>query len=1262
MLFLGLLQITDVDKDHRYMATSDLARELQSPQLVLDDYESKRVTSAVLKQLNDASGDISGLANTCLGMLVGKVDIKFVKEMCMALLTQMKEDKDDMKRDVAYIGLKTIIQHIPAQDVRGTHASSVGEYLGPLIMDCIQSGKEEISGNGYDLLLLFLVQHGPCFPGITSMANVCVKEFENPRPGIRKKAMQCLGKMAASLPHGDFDRLCAAILGKLKPYAGNDSLSKAELERVQTLIMSMTFIGRGAGYKLEKYVPELVVLCVGFATCALEDEDGVDLAESCLVVLELCILKCPKASDEKRMDIMNLALRCIKYDPNYAADSEMEEEDDGDMSASEEMDGSEYDDDEDAYSDDDDSSWKVRRASCKLLSIIVKVYCSGGHVSDMFEMGHDVLIKRAVVEREDAVRQEIFSTYLDFLNIVDQCIDSSKKQKLETELEDVAVKFVRLLKRQSAKVKSCIYRVLTNITQIRPSVFFIVLPKGANDIVLCLKDDSVSKLQVQVLEFLEVALDNNRPDTEMDELVRVAEEILECSKKKYFALAVVALKVCQKLVFWIRPDVSSHVIPSMSCIVLPFFITITDVLSSSEKPQEVKNATIECIGDALARMGDLLEGTQVEALAKDFAAMPSNTKRAKIQGSNDSNTGHLPRLKDVLSIVIERLENETTRLAALRAIKKVSESPLSLELHNAFGDAVASIKSYFRKLDRNIRITSIDTLSSIISSRNGIVELPDVQSIVNEVSPLISDADLGVSNSVMALLENVVRVKSDLTSVVLENLFQNIEVVLSSPTLQSSSLEKMQELLSACVKQMPQHENETIDNLLVLGRNATSKHMSIAVAKCTVSIAQCSENAADFFNSKIAHPQTAATIEEKNFLLYCIRDAGAHKIISQGNDELREAVIMCMNDESSEAAALALGGLACSDDASHLQYIVQNLSQSGEKKIQYQLLKAMDEALKILSRSSNVVQIEPVMISNIVSILIQRNTFEDSNEEDQAIIAECYGYACLISPDLVLPTFEDQLNSGNPQNRMMALSGLKNSVLDSDHSIDQVLRDKWIPEAMKRLSDGDVSVRRSATLLLTLVAHSKISVVRHILNDCLPAVLHQTKPDPDLIRIVNLGPFKHKIDDGLEQRKAAFDCLGILISKSWESLVDHSAILDSIVTGLSDQYEVKLKCHDLIASFAQLDSSLVLSILDKVVEPFTKTLTARIKSDAVRQEIDRNEDMLRSCLRAVDALERLDGSKDAVGFKTFLETVVKSDQLKAKYMSIIKERKQADGI
>ena len=68
--------------------------------------------------------------------------------------------------------------------------------------------------------------------------------------------------------------------------------------------------------------------------------------------------------------------------------------------------------------------------------------------------------------------------------------------------------------------------------------------------------------------------------------------------------------------------------------------------------------------------------------------------------------------------------------------------------------------------------------------------------------------------------------------------------------------------------------------------------------------------------------------------------------------------------------------------------------------------------------------------------------------------------------------------------------------------------------------------------------------------------------------------------------------------------------------------------------------SATLAALDTLVEPMGKTLTAKLKSDAVKQEIDRNEDLLRSCLRAVAAVEKLEGAAENAAFAKFLEKTV----------------------
>lgn len=50
---------------------------------------------------------------------------------------------------------------------------------------------------------------------------------------------------------------------------------------------------------------------------------------------------------------------------------------------------------------------------------------------------------------------------------------------------------------------------------------------------------------------------------------------------------------------------------------------------------------------------------------------------------------------------------------------------------------------------------------------------------------------------------------------------------------------------------------------------------------------------------------------------------------------------------------------------------------------------------------------------------------------------------------------------------------------------------------------------------------------------------------------------------------------------------------------------------------------IIFAVLDSLVEPLEKTINHKPKLDAVKQEVDRNEDMIRSALRGIASLNRI---------------------------------------
>ena len=115
------------------------------------------------------------------------------------------------------------------------------------------------------------------------------------------------------------------------------------------------------------------------------------------------------------------------------------------------------------------------------------------------------------------------------------------------------------------------------------------------------------------------------------------------------------------------------------------------------------------------------------------------------------------------------------------------------------------------------------------------------------------------------------------------------------------------------------------------------------------------------------------------------------------------------------------------------------------------------------------------------------------------------------------------------------------------------------------------------------------------------------------------------MDDRLELRKVVFECVDTLLDSCLDQVNPSSFIIPYLKFGLEDHYDVKMPCHLILSKLAEKCPSAVLAVLDSLVDPLRKTINFKPKQDTIKQEVDRNEDMIRSALRAIASLNRISG-------------------------------------
>jgi len=104
-------------------------------------------------------------------------------------------------------------------------------------------------------------------------------------------------------------------------------------------------------------------------------------------------------------------------------------------------------------------------------------------------------------------------------------------------------------------------------------------------------------------------------------------------------------------------------------------------------------------------------------------------------------------------------------------------------------------------------------------------------------------------------------------------------------------------------------------------------------------------------------------------------------------------------------------------------------------------------------------------------------------------------------------------------------------------------------------------------------------------------------------------------------------------------------------------------CHMMLGKLATSPTSsmVLVASLDRITEPLRLTICATLKESAVKQQVERHEDLVRSGMRAVRVLEKISGAESCVKFDEFVRNVLKTGNLAEKYANVCAEDEVKSG-
>lgn len=853
---------------------------------------------------------------------------------------------------------------------------------------------------------------------------------------VRKKAVIALSILAVHLQ----DEQLIAFLSRAVAVLKTPKTDPVTQRLYLTIMGSMA---RSIPHRFGKHIGDVVQLTLAFLAeedlqSHLEeigegDDVGLEFSEvreAALLALEAYLASCPSEMRPYTDEAIAASLRYLKYDPNYALD----EDEDMDEEEAEDEDDDFGDDDEFeagvGFDDDDDASWKARRCAAKALHTLVSTRSNGDLLDNGVLYGQIAppLVKR-FDEREENVRLEVISTlsllvrktgvgiipefllditrgdshspqtqsrkrrrqssgvsataHTDGTGLVSPTVEKIPSTGPRADLSKITPQLVKastkLLKGKSIPTKQATMNLLDDLILVQQGglsdhldqIFDLVIDAAKTNAASTTSTSlsgsggaasaTPSTLRVAALKLLSDIAKTHSSSLLQPYLTKMVSGVVDAVDDRFYKISSQAIETVEEIGKAITPPRSQKTAQKYKSELSKLYDVVVERATAVDADAEVRQKAIHALGTLLSRTSD----------GEGAALLPAE-KRAK-----------------GLSIIADRLKNETTRLAAVRAVEEIAAHPSPNFDTNWARDVTVELSAQVRKANRALRASSIQALKHLLLSAVGqqALDKTTLENLVEALLPIIANADAQLHGPTFRILTCLVKVDAKYVvdpkfdTAICDYVQQNVINAVLNPLLD----------LIAQIGQSGVGEELMTRMLKDVGVSGDPSTVGKVIG--TLLVASGGTGGVDI-NSFITEAETAEDKARGSLAISVLGEAA----LRLGSKSPLKPEIFTKHfgdeyDKFSLTAAMALGRAAAGNAQAYLPVILQSFQNAGAK--QYLLLQSIKEILLQRANISDFAQ-------PIWDCLLESSQAEDN----KAVCAECIGRLAVVDPETFIPKLD----------------------------------------------------------------------------------------------------------------------------------------------------------------------------------------------------------------------------------------------------------------